>query len=224
MLLHADLTLAKAVLDLILNPLYSPVFKLERRRNDLYEFSSKIFEYVIYRLDNIIANSSDATLNQKLIDNFWNIWEYLFEKIKTSGKLFITPILFLDIDWKKDSSHWKVLEGKKDFYHQMVKDLGKTATQSMVKLFSTAGEQTFLPDGISWLVEIYKADINTTVSLIAPPAERRIERLFYNHISKIKRDKKLIEDFIWILNRMVDLGSSKAYFFRENVITYKNVV
>lgn len=50
-----------------------------------------------------------------------------------------------------------------------------------------------------------------------------IKRLFYNHISKIKNDKKLIDDYIWILNRMVDLGSSEAYLFRENVITYKSI-
>jgi len=221
LLLYAETSFSKAVLDLILNPLYTTDFKLGRGRNDLFEFSSKIPEYVIYNLDNIIANSTDEVLNKKLIDNFWNIWEYLFEKIKSSGKLFLTHTLFLDIDWKKDLTHWKVLENKKEFYHQMVKDLGATRTQSMVNLFLTAGEQTFLPEGISWLVDIFKANTNTTASLIAPSAERMIERLFYNHISKIKNNKKLIEDYLWILNRMVDLGSSEAYLFRENVITYR---
>ena len=221
LLLNADISLSKAVLDLILKPLYATDFKLGRGRNDLFDFSSKIPEYVIYQLDNIIANSTDEVLNKKLIDNFWSIWEYLFEKIKGSGKLFLTPSLFLDIDWKKESTHWIVLENKKEFYHQMVKDLGATRTQSMLNLFSTAGEQTFLPEGISWLVDIFKANPNTTASLIAPSAERMIERLFYNHISKIKSNKKLIEDYLWILNSMVDLGSSEAYLFRENVITYR---
>jgi hypothetical protein len=88
-------------------------------------------------------------------------------------------------------------------------------------IYQLVDRQTFLPDGISWLVDIYKADMNATASLIAPSAERMIERLFYNHISKIKSNKKLIEDYLWILNRMVDLGSSEAYLFRENVITYR---
>jgi len=221
LLLYADTSLSKVVLDLILNPLYSTEFNVRRGRNDLFEFSSKNLEYVIYRLDNIIADSTDEVLNKKLIDNFWSLWEYLFEKIKGSGKLFFTKTLFLDIEWKKESSHWKVLENKKEFYHQMIKGLGATRSQSIVNLFSTAGEQTFLPEGISWLVDIYKADINATASLILPSAERMIERLFYNHISKIKKNKNLIEDYLWILNRMVDLGSSEAYLFRENVITYK---
>ncbi len=223
LLLYADISLSKAVLDLILNPIYATDFKHGRGSNDLFEFSSKIPKYVVYRLDNIIANSKDEVLNKKLTDNFWSIWEYLFEKIKDSGKLFLTSTLFLDIEWKSESTHWKVLENKKEFYHQMVKDLGAIRTPSMLNLFSTAGEQTFLPEGISWLVDIYKADMNATASLIAPSAERMIERLFYNHIPKIKSNKKLIEDYLWILNRMVDLGSSEAYLFRENVITYKTV-
>lgn len=220
LILCADTSLSKEVLDLILNPLYSTEFNIGKR-NDLFEFSSKILEDVIYRLDNIIADSTDEVLNKKLIDNFWSLWEYLFDKIKDSGKLFFTKTLFLDVEWKKESSHWKVLENKKEFYHQMIKDLGATRTQSIVNLFSTAGEQIFLPEGISWLVDIYKADMAATASLISSSAERMIERLFYNHISKIKKNKNLIEDFLWILNRMVDLGSSEAYLFRENVITYK---
>lgn len=222
LLLYADTSLSKAVLDLILNPVYSPDLKAGRGRNDLFEFLSQILEYVIYRLDNIIADSTDEVLNKKLIDNFWIVWEYLFEKIKISGKLFFTKTLLLDIEWKKESSHWKVLENKREFYHQMIKDFGAKRTQSMVNLFSTAGEKTFLPEGISWLVNIYKADMTATASLISTSAERMIERLFYNHISIIKKNKNLIEDFLWILNRMVDLGSSEAYLFRENVITYKS--
>ncbi len=223
LLLHADISLSRVVLDLIIDPLYSPDFQQSRARNELFEFSSKIPAYVIYRLDSIISNSTDELLNKKLIDNFWSLWEYLFEKIKRSGKFFLTSTLFLDIEWKKDSSDWKVLKNKKDFYHQMVKELGATSTISIMNLFSTAGEKTFLPEGISWLVDIFKADINESSSLIELSADRMIERLFYNHISEIKSNKKLIEDYIWILNRMIDLGSSEAYFFRENVITYKTI-
>lgn len=222
LLLKANVNFSKQVLDLILDPIYSKDFEIRRTGKDLFEFSSKILEQIIYRIDNIIANSVDEVYNKKLAENFWKIWEYLFEKIKNSGKLFFTSTILLGIDWKKDASHWKVLENKKEFYHQMVRDLGSTKTQSILNLFSSAGEKTFLPEGISWIVEIYKNDNSTTVSLISPAAERLIKRLFYNHISIIKSNKILIEDFVWILNRMVDLGSSEAYLFRENVITYKS--
>ena|SRR5699024_9595053 len=105
----------------------------------------------------------------------------------------------------------------------MVKGLGKYKTTSILNVFSTVGEKTFLPESISWLVEIFQSDTSTTVALLYPSAERMIKRLFYNHISKIKNDNALIDDYVWILNKMVDYGSSQAYLFRENVITYKQI-
>ncbi|MFB6305847.1 MAG: hypothetical protein ABEH43_02460, partial [Flavobacteriales bacterium] len=114
LLLKADIEQSKQVMDLILDPIYSADFVLNRANKDLFEFSSKIPEYVIYKLDEIIANSEDEAINSILIENFWKVWEYFFEKIKRSGKLYLTPILLLDIKWKTESSHWQVLEGKRD--------------------------------------------------------------------------------------------------------------
>jgi hypothetical protein len=219
--LKANNQLVRSILDLILDPIYQLELQSFRGRNDLFEFTSKIPEYVIYKLDEIITNSTDEDLNRKLVTNFWALWEQFFTKIKTSGKYYFLSTLFLDIKWKETATHWKPLENKKDFYQLMVQDLGKYKTTSILNVFSTIGEKTFLPEAISWLVEIFKSEPTTTVALIHPSAERMIKRLFYNHISKIKNDKTLINDFIWILNQMVDFGSSKAYLFRENVITYK---
>ena len=222
LLLKANSKLSKSVLDLIIDPIYQLELPNLRRRDDLFEFSSKVPEYVIYKLDDIIANSTEEDLNQKLITNFWALWQHFFDKIKASGKQYFLATLFLDIKWKETSTHWKPLENKRDFYQSMVKDLGKHKTTSILNVFSTVGERTFLPESISWLVDIFKSEVDTTVALLYPSAERLIKRLYYNHISIIKNDKKLIDDYVWILNRMVDLGSSEAYLFRENVITYKN--
>lgn len=221
LLLKANSELSKSVLDLIIDPIYQLELPNLRRRDDLFEFSSKVPEYVIYKLDDIIANSTEEDLNQKLITNFWALWQHFFDKIKASGKQYFLATLFLDIKWKETSTHWKPLENKRDFYQSMVKDLGKHKTTSILNVFSTVGEKTFLPESISWLVDIFKSEVDTTVVLLYPSAERLIKRLYYNHISIIKNDKKLIDDYVWILNRMVDLGSSEAYLFRENVITYK---
>ncbi len=223
LLLKANNELAKSALDLIIDPIYQLGLQSHRGRDDLFEFSSKIPEYVIYKLDDIIANSTDEDLNKKLIANFWALWQHFFDKIKASGKQYFLATLFLDIKWKETADHWKPFENKKDFYQSMVKELGKHKTTSILNVFSTVGEKTFLPESISWLVDIFKPEVATTVTLLYPSAERMIKRLYYNHISIIKNDKKLIDDYVWILNRMVDLGSSEAYLFRENVITYKSL-
>jgi hypothetical protein len=222
LLLKANSELAKSVLDLIMDPIYQLELRSYRGRDDLFEFSSKIPEYVICKLDEIIANSTDEELNQKLIANFWALWQHFFDKIKASGKQYFLVSLFLDIKWKETATHWKPLENKRDFYQSMVMDLGKYKTTSILNVLSTVGEKTFLPESISWLVDIFKSEVATTVALLYPSAERLIKRLYYNNISIIKNDRKLIDDYVWILNRMVDLGSSEAYLFRENVITYKN--
>jgi len=222
LLLKANSLLAKSALGLIIDPIYQLGTRSFIGRDDLFEFSSKIPEYVIYKLDEIIANSTDEDLTQKLIANFWALWQHFFDKIKASGKQFFLVTLFLDIKWKETATHWKPLENKKDFFQSMVMDLGKYKTTSILNVFSTIGEKTFLPESISWLVDIFKSEETTTVALLYPSAERMIKRLYYNHISIIKNDRKLIDDYVWILNRMVDLGSSEAYLFRENVITYKN--
>lgn len=224
LLLKADIEQSKQVMDLILDPIYSADFVPNRANKDLFEFSSKIPEYVIYKLDEIIANSEDEAINSLLIENFWKVWEYFFEKIKSSGKQYLTPILLLDIKWKTESSHWQVLESKRDFYHTMVQEFGGSNTKALINVFSTAGEKTFLPVGLTWIVDILKNDKTglEISSLITQSAERLVKRLFYNHISAIKKNKKLIDDFIWLLDKMVDLGSSQAYMFRENVITYKS--
>ena len=88
-------------------------------------------------------------------------------------------------------------------------------------MFSTVGEKTFLPDGINWLTSLLKENPTEVVNLVSRSGERLVKRLFYNHIFNIKNSNQLIDDYIWILNNMIDLGSSEAYFFRENIITYK---
>ncbi len=224
LLIKANNELSKTVLDLIVDPIYQLELYSYRGRNDLFEFSSKISESVIYKLDEIIANSTDEDLNNKLIENFWALWRHFFDKIKASNKQYFLATLFLDIKWKETATHWKPLESKKDFYQSIVKNLGKYHTASILNVFSTIGEKTFLPESISWLVEIFKSNPIESLSVASNSAERMIKRLFYNHISKIKSSKTLIDDYVWILNRMVDLGSSSAYLFRENVITYKSTI
>lgn len=162
--------------------------------------------------------------------NFWNLWEVLFDLIPSDGTHPLIQKLLLDIRYllwdyqgNPNENNWSVLNGKKEFYKKIVLEKGKSNASSVINVFSTIGGKEFLPEGISWLADVFKSNPTTSLSLTSVSSDRMIKRLFYNHISKIKNDKKLIDDYIWILNRMVDLGSSEAYLFRENVITYKSI-
>ncbi|TSE03270.1 hypothetical protein [Aquimarina algiphila] len=132
--------------------------------------------------------------------------------------------LLFNWDGRPTEVNWEVLESKKAFYKKVVLDLGKDNLKSIINTFSTIGSKAFLPDGMSWLVETCKKSPTDTWYLGSVASERMVEKLFYDHISKIKSDNQLIKDYMWILNEMIDIGSSKAYLFRENVITYRRNV
>ncbi|MCC5814955.1 MAG: hypothetical protein JJT78_09380, partial [Leptospira sp.] len=116
---------------------------------------------------------------------------------------------------------WSLLDGKSEFYKKSFLGKGKNHPLSAINVFSTIGGKEFLPEGINWLTRILKENNMAISSLTTDSANRLMKRIFYNYISEIKNDRELIEEYIWILNTMVDLGSSDAYFLRENVITYK---
>lgn len=228
--LDANFDFSKTVLTTLVNSLSNSKLNYRFSGNDLVEFVKNTLDYFVLKLyDNGNLNIDQTQYTQQLT-NFWNLWEVLFNLIPTNGSHPLTKKLLLDIRYllwgfrgDPNENDWNALDGKKDFYKKLFFERGKNNASSVINVFSTIGGKEFLPEGISWLAEILRSDINASMSLASHSTERMIKRLFYNHISEIKNDKTLIDDYVWILNRMVDLGSSEAYLFRENVIIYKSV-
>jgi flagellar biosynthesis regulator FlaF len=199
-------------------------------RNDLLEFVNSTLDYVVLKLYDNGNLQIDQTLYAQQLTNFWNLWEVLFNLIPENSNHPLIQKLLLDIRyllWNfkgvTNENDWSALNGKQAFYRKILLEKGKNNSSSAINVFSTVGGNEFLPEGISWLAGIFKSNDGASLALASASSDRMIKRLFYNHISKIKNDKTLIDDYVWILNRMVDLGSSEAYLFRENVITYKSL-
>ncbi|GHT58973.1 hypothetical protein AGMMS50239_04600 [Bacteroidia bacterium] len=227
--LDADFDFSKSVLTTLVNSLSSSIQNQRFGRNDLLEFVNTTLDYFVLKLYDNGNLKIEQTKYSKQQTNFWNLWEVIFDLIPSDGTHPLIKKLLLDIRYllwdyqgNPNGNDWSVLSGKKDFYKKILFEKGKNNSSSAINVFSTVGEKEFLPDGINWLTEILKSNARASLTLTSSSAERMIKRLFYNHISKIKNDKTLIDDYVWILNRMVDLGSSEAYLFRENVITYKS--
>jgi len=187
-----------------------------------FKFIEDLLKYFILQIDTLVANTEDIVLKDYYTDRFWELWEIFYNQAKISSSNLLINYLLLGIDWKHESKNWIVLEAKKDFYKNMMNDFKANNLSSIIKVLSTIGDNSLLPEGIKVIVEAIKIDNNLKFILIQESSERLIKRLFLNHISKIKSNKKLIEDYIFILNSMIDLGSSEAYFYRENVILYKD--
>jgi hypothetical protein len=225
LLIVADPSFSKIILDIILDECYKVIADTSTYRycNDLFEFATDVLKFSVAKLDDIVANNPDDTIKNAAIKHFWEVWENLSEKIKRSGTGYFVQQLLLDTGWKEQAIDWQPLHDKKEIYHQMINDFGVSNVQSILNVFSTICEKTFLPEGLSWIVELLKKEPTQLNVLMSVAAERLVKRLFYNHISEIKKNKRLIGDFVWLLDNMIELGSSEAYFFRENVITYKSL-
>nr|WP_314895637.1 hypothetical protein [uncultured Flavobacterium sp.] len=76
-----------------------------------------------------------------------------------------------------------------------------------------------MPNGIIILVKHLKID-PTDIDYYY--GEKLIMNCFKQKIKYIKEDRLLLDDFLWFLDLMINLGSSKAYLIRENIILYKN--
>lgn len=228
--LDADFDFSKSVLTTLVNSLSNSTQSHRFGRNDLIEFVNTTLDYFVLKLYDNGNLKIEQTKYSKQQTNFWSLWEVLFDLIPINGTHPLIKKLLLDIRYllwdyqgKPNENNWSVLNGKKEFYKKMFLEKGKNNASSVINVFSTIGGKEFLPEGISWLTDVFKSNPITSLSLTSVSSDRMIKGLFYNHISKIKNDKTLIDDYVWILNRMVDLGSSEAYLFRENVITYKSI-
>lgn len=221
-LLYNDLEYSKKLLDILINPFLGVDSETIQSTVDVYKFVYEIFDYTITRLDDVvvIGNESDIT---KYAVQFWELWKYIFEKVSLTNKAYFQKQLLIDTKWPLKSDNWKGFINKKSFYEEMIKSFGITNIESLLNVFSTFGEKVFLPNGLTWIAKFLKQNPDNLLYLNSKSAKKFIQVLFNNHIAIIKNNQSLVSDFIFILNKMVEIGSSEAYLIRESVITYKKI-
>lgn len=214
---------AKKILDTLLNKSFEAAITYRKNKDgqDILIYATQILKATIGSVELFLLDNQTQIYQNTIITNFWAVWEYLYQRVKLSGERIFTAELLLGIDWNVDSTKWVALDGKVHFYHQMVKDFGAWNTKAIVDVLSTVGSETMLPEGLSWIVEILKKGPTHSGALTTSSMERLITRLFHNHITEIKASKKFISEYLWLLDQLVELGSSEAYFIRENTITFK---
>jgi hypothetical protein len=221
-LLKSDFSVSESILDLIINPLYSQDTRTHRfNRDDVFGFSNKIPGYIILKLDDELLKQPPSEFLESWVANFWVLWQHLFKRISNSGEQYLTQALFLDIDFNKERNNWKPLDYKQSFYFDMVRSLGNKNAKPIIKFMSTVGEKELLPAGLSLIADIVRTNPDEASALMNQAGEQLIKRLYDNHMPVVKKDGQLISDYVYLLDIMIGLGSSQAYFYRENVITYK---
>lgn len=188
-------------------------FNLElRARNQYYlkEYVDKIIESLYYKVDR-------NTHNEIIVQRFWIYWDELYSKIKDNDN-YNKEFLFYSDYWKTDAEDWIVLDKKSDEYLFKIENLKYVNLKALTQLLSGIGFKKLMPNGLRVLVKNLKID---TSKIDYYYGEKLIMNCFKQNVKNIKEDRILLDEFLWLLDLMINLGSSKAYLIRENLIIYK---
>lgn len=194
------------IIDVNLNLVYE-----NRKVYDIKKYVESLIESFYYKVD---SNSE----NELIKTNFWFYWEELYLKIKENNN-FSQEFLFYSNYWNSDVRNWKVLKDKFEKYLIHIESLSYINIKALMQLLSNVGFDYLMPNGLKVLVKHLKVD-STRIEYYY--GEKLIMNCFKQKIKEIKEDRILLDDFLWLLDLMINLGSSKAYLIRENIILYKN--
>lgn len=221
-LLYNDIEFSSKLLDILIDPFFKSDFKLIRSTSDVYNFVCEILNSAITRLDDIFVDENVDGI-EKYKTQFWKLWKQLFEKVKSNNSNYFQKELLLDTKWPITSDNWKGFIEEEVLYKEILESFGEKNFQSVLNVLSTFGEKSFLPDALALVVKFLQNNPENTLYLNSKASKVLIKKLIINHISFIKNNQSLVSNFIYILNKMVEIGSSEAYLIRETVITYKKV-
>ena len=221
-MLFSDIDQARGLLDLLLQGLNQQPANHYAAGDDLKEFVIVILSQVINELDTLISAPADARGAARTL-HFWQLWEHLLSQLTTTATAPLVPLALLDISWKLTVSHWQPFERGQVYYQRAMQLFGATHLLSLLKVLSTVGDKTLLPDALLSVVATCQNHPDQLLALFQTgPATAFIERLFQHHMRRIRTSPELFNGFMWVLDKMVDFGSPTAYLVREDAVTFKN--
>lgn len=188
-----------------------------------------LFKTFITAVD--VLNPSDTTYN-----NFWTVWNLFYEKIVElckdgdygHTKEIIKSYLFAETIWKEDATEWHVFkavskENYKRFFRKITDDVGccPSVLYSISKLLNGIGS-IYLEDGISWLSKMLKVNKNLWSNDLESNTiyylENIVRKYAYTNREKIRKTKQLKQEFLVILDFLIQKESVVGYMLRENIL------
>lgn len=215
-----DIRISQDVFNQLINPFTDGNYGTETNIIDLYKFTEATLNFCIALISDVVTDRSKKELEEYGL-RFWKVWEFVFEKLREKNLHSFNATLLLDNKYLKTQVNWPGFLNKKDLYLKMVTYFGAKNISPAVSVFSTFGETLFLPEGIILLEKLIKENPHNSVYLMDSYGKRLISKLSENHIGTIKMRQDLVNAFIYLLDKMIELESTEAYIIRENVIMYK---
>lgn len=186
---------------------------------DIYKFFFGIAEKFINIADHHLPldNLEETKHTVACFTATWSKFNEISQRL--GSKLFASTILLnTDIGWRQDVTHWLPIDNQTEEFCNYIQHYGEGNLQSVVSLLSHIGDQTLLMPMLDWLIGKFKAVETTNVIMLIKQIEQLISRVYYNHLNELLDNKRLFENYLWLLDRMVEQQSSDAYWLREFII------
>lgn len=209
-------------------------FILQREITAIEEFLNPFIVefYPSEEAASFIAELISAEDNQKNYDQFWYIWSCLYPMIKDVStnprnyylKEVLINYLLAWSWWREGIEDWHSLKKESlSLFEKASKDLGNipSVLYSVTRVVNTIGSN-FKEDGIDWIytitsnnksLELGDLESNTLYYL-----EKFTRKYIYINKQKIKKEIRLKNKIIPILDFMIERGSIQGYLLRESIL------
>ena len=175
---------------------------------------------------------------QKLDANtpqYWLLWKLIADAVKRSEWLagldtdrhpdgtHLLSAVFLTLDWEDDVRHWRFLDGYAHLVHALFEALPTTSVvlDNYVRFLYHIGERS-LPDAFVRVGDALQR--GDTQKMLATSdtvfmLEVLLQRYVYGRPLELKRDNRIRDAVLFILDCFVEAGSSAAFRMRDDFVT-----
>lgn len=168
-------------------------------------------------------------------DKFWAIWEQFASRIQNSRLIEriddsryysgdeLMSSIFLGSWWKDEVRHWRSLDGYVERIHKLFLALPPSAVilDDYVRFLYHIGKQSLPPAFVHVASRLQAGSPmqmlskDNTVFML----ESILRRFVYGRPQETKREKTVREAVLFVLDRLVEAGSSAAYRMRDDFVT-----
>jgi hypothetical protein len=165
---------------------------------------------------------------------FWSLWALFADKVRgakwlsqidrehATGDAMLSAV-FLGSWWKEEVRHWRSLEGYAGHVHELFDALpvSSAVLQKYLRLLYHVGEQSLPEAFIRIATRLHQGDAQqllargNSIYLL----EVLLQRCVYSRPLELKRRKELQDAVLFLLDHLVEAGSSAAFRMRDDFVT-----
>jgi len=171
---------------------------------------------------------------QPSTERFWFVWQLFADRMARApwlarvddrhrrGHAFLARI-FLAVGWKKNARHWRSLTGHVERLHQLFEALpvSKAILYQYVRFLYHVGEESLPTAYIRIAAKLKSGDPRVLLddNEIVFMLESILQRQVYSKPVELKRRDDLRTSVLYLLDQLVDAGSSAAFRMRDDFVT-----